>query len=410
VQSDLNPTTAEQALRDSERTMRERMQIETVIADLSAGLVNAPSAEVEAAIASGFDRAIALLDVDQVAFSAFSDDRRALRVLQGRRRSQGVFPPTSASRDEMPWYFGRLAGGEPVVVPDPVEFPADAFAERRAAEASSLSSHVAIPLTIGQDGLGVFSLSTFSAGRRSWPPEVVPRLRLIGEIVASGLARKRAERERQRLLEQLERDAETKSRLLKEVNHRVKNNLASVLGLFYTERSRIRSLKQVSPLELVEAMISRVRSLATVHNLLSATEWKPVRITDLARSIASATVQLLPADERVIVDVASAEVWVDAAQANTLALVLNELVTNSIKHAVAPGGLARVRVGIEPAGNCAVIEFRDNGPGYPDAVTTEEGGNVGLDLVRELVLDGLHGELSLRNDGGAVATIRFEAT
>jgi len=68
-----------------------------------------------------------------------------------------------------------------------------------------------------------------------------------------------------------------------------------------------------------------------------------------------------------------------------------------------------VRVTTKIEGDGVQIEFRDDGPGYPEEVLRLERYNVGLDLVQNVVRKNLRGELSLYNDHGAVAAIKFKA-
>jgi two-component sensor histidine kinase len=102
-------------------------------------------------------------------------------------------------------------------------------------------------------------------------------------------------------------------------------------------------------------------------------------------------------------------VRVSPDQANNLALVINELATNTVKHALQERRAARISVRISLADDKVSFEFRDNGPGFPRAVLQLEQHNVGFDLIQTIVSDGLRGELTLRNDDGAVVLIQFLA-
>jgi two-component sensor histidine kinase len=101
---------------------------------------------------------------------------------------------------------------------------------------------------------------------------------------------------------------------------------------------------------------------------------------------------------------------VSPRQAGNLALVLNELVTNTVKHA-APGQAAtHVAVQIGSEGNGTVrLEYRDDGPGYPEDVLHLKRRGVGLYLIQNLVDHALGGWLALANDDGAMTTVRFES-
>jgi two-component sensor histidine kinase len=198
--------------------------------------------------------------------------------------------------------------------------------------------------------------------------------------------------------------------LLREVNHRVKNNLTSIIGLLDTERRYASAKERVVVQAAMERLVQRIVGLAQVHDMLSQSEWAPVPLSDLATRIMSSTLNTLPLDQQVRVDVTPSSVKVSPRQANNLALVINELVTNTVKHAVSGRETAHVAVRIAREDDDTVLlEYRDDGPGYPADVLRLERRGVGLYLVQNLVRHVLSGSLALANDGGAVTTIRFAA-
>jgi two-component sensor histidine kinase len=102
-------------------------------------------------------------------------------------------------------------------------------------------------------------------------------------------------------------------------------------------------------------------------------------------------------------------VQVNAKQANSLALVLHELVTNAVKHASPERAKIHLTVRASQQGPKLTLEFRDDGSGFPHEVLKLERHSVGVYLIRRLVHIDLRGTLTLHNDGGAVTTIRFDA-
>jgi PAS domain S-box-containing protein len=213
--------------------------------------------------------------------------------------------------------------------------------------------------------------------------------------------------ENARLLEQARQDAQTKTILLHEVNHRVKNNLASIIGLIQAQE-RFRTEK--GPPEFQSKfrdLAGRIQGLAMAHNLLSAAGWSSVKLADLATEVIHSALQILPSDQRVSVHVSPSSVQVTPDQANTFALVINELATNTIKHGQREKEAATISVRIEENDGQILFEFQDNGPGYPGPILGEEHYNVGLRLVTNLVRRELRGEVTLRNDHGAVTRIEF---
>ena len=213
--------------------------------------------------------------------------------------------------------------------------------------------------------------------------------------------------ENARLLEQAQQDAGTKATLLQEINHRVKNNLSAIIGLLYTEQRYARVEDQSAYRDILKDLISRVQGMAIVHNMLSAAEWEPLSLDKLTRQVIQASLNILPRDKRVSVDVASSPIQVTPKQANSLALLINELTTNTVNHTLSERQTAHINVSIAHEDDAVLFEFRDDGPGYPEEVLQLESHNVGLYLIQTIVRQDLRGELSLCNDRGAVTTIRF---
>jgi len=219
--------------------------------------------------------------------------------------------------------------------------------------------------------------------------------------------------ENARLYERARRDAETKAVLLREVNHRVKNNLSAIIGFLYTERRHARAEDREVYQPIMKDLVNRVQGLATVHSMLSVSEWAPLLLTELTAQVIRSSLQTLPRNKHISVEVSPSPVRVTADQAHHLALVVNELATNTVKHAMRERDTARLTVRIEVENDAAprtiLFEFRDDGPGYPEQVLQLKRYNVGFELIQNIVRKTLNGELSLHNDHGAVASIRFAA-
>jgi two-component sensor histidine kinase len=98
-------------------------------------------------------------------------------------------------------------------------------------------------------------------------------------------------------------------------------------------------------------------------------------------------------------------------QATSLALIINELTINSIKHAFRQRDEGHINMQIslnEQDAQLVTMTYHDNGPGWPTDVLQNKRSGVGLHLIRGTVHSPLHGKLHLHNDNGAVATITFK--
>ncbi len=217
--------------------------------------------------------------------------------------------------------------------------------------------------------------------------------------------RKQAEQEREQLLVQARQDAQVKAALLNEVNHRVKNNLSAIVGLLYTHLDHAVKPSSSEYRALVRELTHRIEGLSIVHGLLSRSQWAPLRLDELAERIFNAAMQG-ETSGRVTVEIAPSFLLVSPDQAQTMALVLNELALNIAKHNT-PGTAVRVTVEAVQEQNQVILTVRDSGPGYPEPVITGQETGVGLDLLRNLVRQNLRGQMILRNENGAVAEVRF---
>ncbi|HIP86828.1 MAG TPA: sensor histidine kinase, partial [Anaerolineales bacterium] len=211
-----------------------------------------------------------------------------------------------------------------------------------------------------------------------------------------------------RLYERAREDANTKALLLREVNHRVKNILSTIVGLLYAELRYVNREVRNTCRPLLSGLVTRVQGLSAVHSLLSTSEWRPLLLSDLVVHVIRSTLHALPRGKNVSVEVTPSSVLVAPEQAHHLALVLNELGTNVVKHALRGRDRASIRVGIEAVGDEVVLRFQDDGPGYPEEVLQLNWHGVGFDLIRNLVQQNLRGELVLYNKDGAVVEIRLK--
>lgn len=214
--------------------------------------------------------------------------------------------------------------------------------------------------------------------------------------------------ENAQLFEQVQEDAETRAMLVHEINHRVKNNLSSIIGLLYSEKRYARTEDPASYQTLLQDLIGRIQGMAQVHAMLSATEWLPLPLDELTQRMVNTALQILPQRISVAVDVTPTSISVPPKQATNMALVINELTTNTIKYAL--DGRASVtitvRIIVEPD-DMVRFEFHNDGSDYPPEVLSGDRRNLGLYLVQTLVERGLGGTLELRNDHGPVTIIRF---
>jgi PAS domain S-box-containing protein len=302
-------------------------------------------------------------------------------------------------------YIGRLAPCQQASV---IEFDPEAQAAKTLATWHSRTfspaaspppaeqADVTIPLVVQGERIGTLNLG---------PGDFTTDHLNIAKEVAASLA---VGIKQARLYEQIQQDAKTKASLLSEVNHRVKNNLSAIIGLLYAERHRPGAENLAAYQAIMTNLSSRIQGMATVHNLLSISQWRPLHLSELTEQVIEVALQAITSDKQATLMVSPSPVQVTSKQANSLALIINELATNSIKYALLNQRRVQIVVQITQEQELIRFTYQDNGPGYPESVLTKNQYNVGLYLIQTIAEGDLHGHLHLHNDGGAAATIRFK--
>jgi two-component sensor histidine kinase len=201
------------------------------------------------------------------------------------------------------------------------------------------------------------------------------------------------------------RDAELKVKeaTIREVHHRVKNNLQTISSLL-----RIQARRSGSPeaSRALEEAVERVGSMAVVHELLSASTDETVDLAEAVRTVVDMVRQgLAGAAGKVRVSVEGTTGEVPASTATSLALVTAELVHNAMEHGFGPLEAGTVTVAMRRAPGELRLSVRDDGRGLPDGFDLVASANLGLAIVRTIVEDDLRGTLTLRGGHGTTVAI-----
>lgn len=224
---------------------------------------------------------------------------------------------------------------------------------------------------------------------------------LAGGLYALTLRLRRSQRRIQQQSDQLHL-------LMRELHHRVKNNLATVSGLLELQGNRLGD--ETARRAFAEGR-QRVQAMALLHQRLYQAE-TPTTVepgeyfADLVRTLSEAY-GYAPGSLRVELNVAVRELDVDTAI--PLGLILNELLTNAFKHALPQTPDPRLTVQLRAEDRALELLVADNGPGLDPAHWHRPGGSFGKRLVAALA-DQLGGTLRLENSGGTRFVLRFPYT
>ena len=204
-----------------------------------------------------------------------------------------------------------------------------------------------------------------------------------------------------------ERELLTKEATIREIHHRVKNNLQTVAALLRLQARRVSAPE--ARVALQEA-VARVGSIAVVHELLSHTAEDSLPFDDVVDRLLGMVVDVSAHEAPVRTRREGSFGTIDAAIATPLAMALTELLQNSVEHGLR-NGEGSLMVDVDRVAGRMRVSVADDGQGLPDGFDPDSSERLGLQIVRTLVVGELGGTLELgpRPGGGTRAVIDLPA-
>lgn len=241
-------------------------------------------------------------------------------------------------------------------------------------------------------------------GKRIWVETFLNPISTNGRVheiscMGSGITdRKEAEL---RLLQSLGE----KEVLLKEVHHRVKNNLQVISSILSLQTAHVDGDERI--LELLRVSRDRIRSMSFIHeSLYQNKDFSSIDMATYIDGLSRNLVMSYSVNGKVSLERDLQRVELVLDQAIPCGLILNELISNAFKHAFPEGRAGTVSVGLTLTGEQVAISISDNGVGLPKGFNTKNDGNLGLELVHTLV-DQLDGKLDVKSGAGVAYLLTF---
>lgn len=271
--------------------------------------------------------------------------------------------------------------GEPVVVRDLTSDPL--YQNRELAKQEGLLSFLSVPLRVRDKIIGAFNcyLDTVHDFDRK-------EIELFSTLAnQTALALENA-------------NLAVNSMLVREMHHRVKNNLQMIAMLL---RLQLREGRQVTPREVLHQTINRILSIAAVHEALSQEGFRLIGVKGLIQQAAFvATQNMLRAGQEIQVLIDGADIRLPSQPATTLAIAANELIQNALEHGFGDrtGGTVQVRL-VDEDGQFG-LEVSDDGIGLPPGFDLKE--SLGLQIVQTLATEDLQGSFEVGGNPNGIGT------
>ena len=196
--------------------------------------------------------------------------------------------------------------------------------------------------------------------------------------------------------------------LLKEIHHRVKNNLQVISSILNLQSSFIQDEKM---LDVLQESRNRIRSMAIIHeDLYRTTNFASIDFANYILNLATNLVSLYRLSEENVelrYDLESIDLVLD--QAVPCGLLVNEIIANAVKYAFPDNGKGEIFIQLKEINGWVELLVKDNGIGLPQDFEIETSDTLGLQLVLTLV-DQLDGEIAYSGKNGTEFLIKFEKT
>jgi len=194
-------------------------------------------------------------------------------------------------------------------------------------------------------------------------------------------------------IKEKEKELVLKSVVIREIHHRVKNNLQTIASLL---RLQSRRLDNDDVKRYFNESISRILSIAGIHEILAQSGVDEVDILTTLYKLKESTLNFGISNKNINLEIKGDSFNVDSDKATSIALVVNELIQNAFKHAFSNKNDGNIEVIIQKGIMYSNISIIDDGKGFDiNAVRNE---SLGFNIVRGLVKDQLHGNLNIESD------------
>ncbi|MDH7559361.1 MAG: PAS domain S-box protein [bacterium] len=298
----------------------------------------------------------------------------------------GLSAPLLAACSRVPFgrcLCGRAAEQAAVVI-------ADRLDDRREVSYEGMTphGHCCVPIISGETVLGV--LNFYMQEGHACEGQELEFLRAVAGVLAGIIQRRRAE-------DQVKAALQEKTVLLKEIHHRVKNNMQVISSML---RLQAGYLSDPQALEVFQECQNRVRSMALIHeSLYQSGNLARVGFADYVRRLASQLFQTYRVKaDGVELQVDVEDIYLGVDTAIPCGLIANELITNSLRHAFPDGRGGLVTVGLHRENGRYVLRVADDGIGFPKDIDFRNTDSLGLQLVNTLAGQ-LEGSVELVDNG-----------
>ena len=257
-----------------------------------------------------------------------------------------------------------------------------------------------VPLKVENKVIGVIAVQSYD-DPNLYTEKDIEMLTFVSEEIALAINRKQAE-------EQIKKDLEIKNTMLAEIHHRVKNNLQIISSLLKLQSSHIEDKRA---LELFQNSRDRVKTMALIHDALyRSKDLTNIDFTEYVKKLATQIFISYGANSNLIkLKINIKDILLDISTAIPCGLIINELISNSLKYAFPEGRKGEINISFTYKNQVNTLCVKDNGIGISGGIDLENSSTLGFLLVTSLTKQ-INGTLKLEKVKGTSFKITFKKT
>ncbi|MEY4616680.1 MAG: hypothetical protein RJB66_1640 [Pseudomonadota bacterium] len=278
------------------------------------------------------------------------------------------------------------------------------FKDNQEVQSLKLKSVFCLPFSKQNKLIGILYLEN-RLSDSVFSPKQVELIRLLSTQAAISIENARLVEDMKRAEHQITSSLREKEVLLKEIHHRVKNNLQVISSLFNLQS---RTIKDAEALRALRESQNRVKSMAFVHEKLhQAKDLARIDVGDYLKHLCVNLAKSFGGDatkQAIQMNVEACDIPLSVDVAIPVGLIVNEIVSNCYKHAFPDGRSGKVDVSLQKEHSSLRLTVRDNGVGFPENIDFEKTTSLGLQLIMSLVTQ-VQGQIELSQESGSVFNI-----
>ena len=341
------------------------------------------------------------LDVDRVGVWFFKNDKTLIQCLdiyilhEDRHGLELTF-----KTEDYPKYLEALKKSHNITARNAQKHPVTSEFSDSYLKPNRILSVMNVPIWLQGEMIGILAHEQ-TRNLREWTLEEQDFAASISYMISLSLEASKREKAQKQIINSLEE----KEVLIREVHHRVKNNMQVISSLLSLQSSTIDNKKMK---DILEESQNRVKSMSMIHEQLYQSEdLVKIDFSSYVNGLVKNLFQTYSTASQIELDVdVDEEVKLNIETSIPCGLIINELVSNSLKHAFKDGLNGKIWVEMKKKDDQIILKLTDNGAGLPDDFQLEKTSTLGLKLVNGLV-EQIDGKIEVNTEHGTSFIITF---